>query len=93
MKLYSDLSCIKLSSSAVAGEAKDGFTRGVLHNLYLYFVFVLLSFFFFVLLASFYQKLQQKISFVCFAFSYQKHKKIISYYSCWSIIALLLLVR
>ena len=38
-------------SSVVAGEAKDGFTRGVLHNLSLYFVFVLLSLFCFVLFA------------------------------------------
>ena len=45
-------------SSAVAGEAKDVFTRGVLHFLYLYFVFSFLCFFCFVLLASF-QKTQK----------------------------------
>src|SRR4051812_11811977 len=46
-------------SSTVEGEAKDGFTRGVLHNISLYFVFVLLSFFCLVLFASFYQKHQK----------------------------------
>ena len=40
-------------SGAVAGEAKDVFTRGVLINLSLYFVFSLLSFFCLVLFASF----------------------------------------
>src|SRR3954471_22072023 len=40
-------------SGAVAGEAKDVFTRGVLHFLSLYFVFLLLCFFFLVLFASF----------------------------------------
>ena len=48
-------------SGAVAGEAKDVFIRGVLLNLSLYFVFSLLSFFFLVLFAFFYQKLQKKI--------------------------------
>ena len=45
---------------AVAGEAKDVFTRGVLHFLSLYFVFSLLCFFCLVLFASF-QKLQKKL--------------------------------
>src|SRR4051812_24068985 len=72
---------IKPFSSAVAGEAKDVFTRGVLLNLFLYFVFSLLSFFFLVLFASFYQKLQ-KNSLVWFAFFIQKHKKISSCSSC-----------
>ena len=46
-------------SGAVAGEAKDVFTRRVLLNLSLYFVFSSLSFFCLVLFASF-QKKQKK---------------------------------
>src|SRR4051812_45568345 len=45
-------------SGAVAGEAKDVFTRGVLHFLYLYFDFSLLCFFCLVFFASF-QKTQK----------------------------------
>src|SRR3954464_14676913 len=66
---------IKAFSGAVAGEAKDVFTRGVLHFLSLYFVFSLLSFFCLVLFASF-QKLK-KNSLVWFAFFIQKHKKLV----------------
>ena len=58
---YIKLGAINKFSGAVAGEAKDVFTRGVLHFLSLYFVFSLLSFFFLVLFAFFYQKLQKKI--------------------------------
>src|SRR3954470_10671187 len=61
-------------SGAVVGEAKDVFTRGVLLNLSLYFIFSLLSFFCLVLFASFYQKLK-KNCLVWFAFSIQKHTK------------------
>src|SRR4051812_8110816 len=72
---------IKPFSGVVVGEAKDVFTRGVLLNLSLYFVFVFLNFLRLVLFASFYQKLQ-KNCLVWFAFSYQKHKKYSSYSSC-----------
>src|SRR3954465_9374290 len=50
---------IKLSG-AIVGEAKDVFTRGVLHFLSLYFVFSLLCFFCLVLFASF-QKNPKKL--------------------------------
>ena len=43
----------------VVGEAKDVFTRGVLHFLSLYFIFSLLCFLCLVLFASF-QKTQKK---------------------------------
>ena len=63
-------------SGAVAGEAKDVFTRGVLHFLSLYFVFSLLCFFCFVLFASF-QK-TQKNSLVWFYCLIQKHKLVLT---------------
>src|SRR4051812_39523098 len=65
---------------------KDGFTRGVSHNHSLYLVFVLLSFFFFVLLVSFFQK---KIFLFGLIFLIKNTQKISSYYSFWSVIALL----
>src|SRR3954466_10151133 len=49
-------------SGAVAGEAKEVFTRGVLHFLSLYFVFSFLCFFCLVLFASF-QKTQKIVLF------------------------------
>ena len=64
-------------SGAVAGEAKDVFTRGVLHNLSLFFVFVLLSFFFLVLFASFYQKFQKKLVYLGFLSLIKNTKKLV----------------
>ena len=62
-------------SGAVAGEAKDVFTRGVLHFLSLYFVFSLILSFSWFFLPLF--KKRKKNSLVWFAVSYQTQKKLV----------------
>src|SRR3954465_14431427 len=76
---YINLGAINKFSGAVAGEANDVFTRGVLHFLSLYFVFSLLCFTWFCL--PLFQK-TQKISLAWFACLIQKHKKFSSFSSC-----------
>src|SRR5215216_6466925 len=72
------VSTINKFSSAIAGEAKDVFTRGVLHFLSLYFVFSLLVF------VCLFSKKNQKNQSSLVSFFIQKHKKNSSYSSWWS---------